>query len=93
MRNNQSRSTAKPHNEPAVSELPKKDENESVISSADKAESKAAKLKRDPNLVENKYATAMSVEQAKEVEKKYSNLKGDEVPPELQQAREVLSSK
>ncbi len=67
-------------------------ETESSTVTANKAEAKAASAGKDPNKVENKYAKAMSVEQAEAVVKQYAGLNGIEVPNELKQAREVLKS-
>lgn len=78
--------------DPAVLDNPEvsSDVKRSPTAQAMHNEDKAAKLKRDPNALDNPHQRGMSVDQAKEVVKRYGKHEGPETPADLQQANDVL---
>ncbi len=82
---------AKVENSGAKASAPRETGNSTY--SAAKAEEKAAKSEgKNPNELENKYASRMTRSQAEAVLVKYDGINGGEVPPELQQARATLKA-
>lgn len=73
--------------EPEVSEGQNITQNQQVRA----ADEKAFNSERDPNKVSNKWPRSMSVQQATDIVERYQGHK-TEAPPELMQAREVLST-